>query len=149
MNRIEKVELVVIGLILLLTILLQRLLPFEIRVSSLMLFAASLLLIQSLCRDVGYLIAKRNKDRLAEVKHLQCMCLESTVGIIGVIIGLLLFATHLGGYVLMNNTYWLILMAMVLITGFLIKDYVFEWNPWKIYKEKDHLNIVFSWKKTK
>jgi len=38
-------------------------------------------------------------------------------------------------------------MSVVLLSGFLIKDYVIEWNPWKLSKEKDHMNIIFSLKK--
>lgn len=149
MNFAEKTELILITLLLLAVLVVGRLsLPVASSFSNLVLSAASLLLLQSLFRDLWYLFSQRFKQNSgSQVKQIQCMCVESTVGILGVVIGLLLFFTQLDIYVAMNITRWLLLIGGVLVAGFLIKDYVFEWNPWRVYKDKDHLNIVFSWKK--
>jgi len=146
MSRTEKSELLLIVLLLIGVLLVGA----ELRFSNVVLYAASLLLLQSLFRDLWYLFANRFKETSdSQVKEMQCMCVESTVGIVGVVIGLLLFFTQIDAYLTMSRILWLTLVGGVLIGGFFIKDYVFMWNPWRIYKDKDHLNIVFSWKKTK
>ena len=78
----------------------------------------------------------------------QCMCVESSVGVLIVMVGLLLLITNIDARVIFNIYMLIFVMAVVLLSGFLIKDYVIEWNPWKISKEKDHINIIFSLKKT-
>lgn len=150
MSRTEKSELLLIALLLIGVLLVEAVLPAKLRFSNVVLYAASLLLLQSLFRDLWYLFASRFKETSdSQVKEMQCMCVESTVGIVGVVIGLLLFFTQIDVYLTMSTILWLTLVGGVLIGGFFIKDYVFMWNPWRIYKDKDHLNIVFSWKKTK
>ena len=32
-------------------------------------------------------------------------------------------------------------------TGKKIKDFVFEWAPWRLYREKDHATLHFRWKR--
>ena len=38
-------------------------------------------------------------------------------------------------------------VGAVLVTGFLLKDFVFEWSPWKIYRAKNHATLHFRWKR--
>lgn len=76
------------------------------------------------------------------------MCVESTVGMLGVIVGLLIFSSNIDFIVSLNKISFIIIMSTVLIIGFVLKDYVIEWSPWRIYKEKDHMNIVFAWNKS-
>jgi hypothetical protein len=38
-------------------------------------------------------------------------------------------------------------MVVAMTCGFLLKDLVFEWSPWKIYREKDHAQVIFRWRK--
>ena len=33
------------------------------------------------------------------------------------------------------------------VSGFLLKDLVFEWFPWKLYRAKDHAHLRFTWRK--
>lgn len=144
----EKVELYLIALFIVLLVLLHSVSEFDIKFSIVVLYSASLLFCQSLFRDLWYLYAKRNRDRDKEQPIVrQCMCVESTVGVLGVLIGLLLFSSALDTNVTLSTPIFLSLASMVLIGGFLMKDYVLEWNPWRLYKEQDHMNIVFSWKK--
>ena len=150
MTHAEKTELILVILLLFFVLLMRNALPVTVHFSTLILSAASLLLLQSLFRDLWYLFAQRFKNTSdLNVKQVQCMCVESTVGILGVIIGLLLLFSHIGIHIVTNTVVWLALIGGVLVSGFLVKDYVFEWSPWRLYKDKDHLNIVFSWKKTK
>ena len=46
-----------------------------------------------------------------------------------------------------SQGFWSILAVTVLAIGFAIKDFVFEWRPFRIRREKDHVNLVFSWKR--
>ncbi len=150
MTHTEKIELILIVVVLTFVLLFSYRLPAQINLSTLVLSLASVLLLQGLIRDLWYLYSKRKVDSLDNpVKHVQCMCLESTIGFSGILIGLLLLSSNIDGDVGISGVLWPCILAVVLTGGFLIKDLVIEWNPWRIYKEKDHINIVFSWKKIK
>jgi hypothetical protein len=62
-------------------------------------------------------------------------------------IGALLLGSKIDQSIAMTAWTWTVLVVIVLGVGFCIKDFVFEWNPWRIYREKDHMNIIFTWKK--
>ena len=148
MTVTEKTELCIIATLLALLTLLLNALNVEIKFSMVVLYSASLLFCQSLCRDLWYLYTKRNRLQ-TEVQPVvrQCMCVESTVGVFGVVVGVLLFSSTFDITVTLSKIILLSLVCVILLGGFLIKDYVIEWNPWRLYKEKDHMNIVFSWNK--
>ena len=148
MTVTEKTELCIIATLLALLTLLFNALNVEIKFSVVVLYSASLLFCQSLCRDLWYLYTKRNRLQ-TEVQPVvrQCMCVESTVGVFGVVVGVLLFSSTFDITVTLSKIILLSLVCVILLGGFLIKDYVIEWNPWRLYKEKDHMNIVFSWNK--
>jgi len=148
MTVTEKTELCIIATLLALLTLLLNALNVEIKFSMVVLYSASLLFCQSLCRDLWYLYTKRNRLQ-TEVQPVvrQCMCVESTVGVFGVVVGILLFSSTFDITVTLSKIILLSIMCVILLGGFLIKDYVIEWNPWRLYKEKDHMNIVFSWNK--
>lgn len=74
------------------------------------------------------------------------MCIESTVGLLGVLLGALLPLVAVMGFVNMPVWLWSLLTITTLGFGYLVKDYVLEWNPWRIRKEPDHLNTIFIWK---
>ena len=63
-------------------------------------------------------------------------------------VGLLQLITNVDVKIVFNVYLLIFVMVVVLLSGFLIKDYVIEWNPWELSKEKDHMNIIFSLKKT-
>lgn len=46
----------------------------------------------------------------------------------------------------MDNWVWSVLVMLIMGLGFVIKDYVLEWSPWRIRRDKDHMNIVFTWR---
>ena len=75
------------------------------------------------------------------------MCLESTVGITGVLIGagFLGFGSNLP--IVMDKGWWSVLVVLIFGTGFVIKDFVIEANPWRIIRDRNHMNIVFTCKK--
>ena len=148
MTVTEKVELFLIVLFLVLLIFVLNASEQATKLSIVVLYSASLLFCQSLLRDLWYLYAKRNLNKdVNQTITRQCMCVESTVGMLGVVIGLLLFSSAFDISVILNKVTLLSLASIILVGGFFIKDYVIEWNPWRLYKEKDHMNIIFSWKK--
>ena len=148
MSVVEKAELGLIFLFVIGLALTVSIIAPETRFSVVILFGSSLFFCQSLFRDLWYLYAKRRRTKdLNQVETKQCMCVESMLGLFGVILGLLLFISSFDIPITLAKGSVIAIAAAILIVGFLIKDYVFEWNPWRIYKEKDHMNIIVSWKK--
>ena len=37
------------------------------------------------------------------------------------------------------------LLGLTLLAGYLLKDLVFSWSPWKIYREKNHAQLIVRW----
>jgi len=146
MTIAEKIELAIIPIIGLCTFYIASALPDNIPAGRLFLAVSALLLFQSLLRDL-WLLSRKQKDEETNGIAVQCMCIESTVGFTGIIIGGVLLGSGIGGPVSMSNWSWGILVVFILSFGFFIKDFVFEWSPWRIRRDKNHMNIVFTWKK--
>lgn len=106
---------------------------------------ALLLLIQGFFRDL-YLLWESKRAQPAPMSA-RCFCVESAVGLTGVIAGIALTATGFNRSVHLEATSVMILIGVVLLIGFLLKDFVFEWSPWKIFREKNHAQVIFRWKK--
>ena len=148
MTKTEIAELCLIALLLFSVLLFADFLSASIELSTAIFYSAGLLLFQGLCRDLWYLFVKRTvRTDLSEPIVRQCMCVESSVGVLIFIVGLLLLITNIDVKIVFNVYLLIFVMSVVLLSGFLIKDYVIEWNPWKLSKEKDHMNIIFSLKK--
>jgi len=146
MTATEKIELLLIPVMGIGFWFIAFILPDMISVGRLLLAASSFLLFQSLLRDL-YLLLKKRDDQADLKRTAQCMCIESTVGITGIVIGCILLGVGVGQLILMNEWKWSVMAMLVLSCGFLMKDYILEWDPWQIRQEKDHMNIVFTWKK--
>lgn len=147
MSRFERIEIALILLVSPNIWWITTPLPAKISVGNLLLLFSICLLAQGLIRDVCLLWSARKTMPNQSKQSAQCMCIESTIGLIGVFIGLLLLFMATRATINMSPILWGISIPLVLISGFFIKDYVVEWNPWRLRKEKDHMNIVFSWKK--
>lgn len=74
------------------------------------------------------------------------MCVESMVGATGVLVGAMFLGVGIDWALAMSGWGWSMLVMAVLGVGFGIKDYVLEWRPWRVRKDRDHVNIVFKWK---
>ena len=147
MTTDEKVELALIPVVGLTVRIFAHAFPTKMGVGTLVLWASALLLFQSLVRDVWLLRKAKQAAQTVPVRKLSCMCIESTAGVTGVIIGMVLLGVGLDKSLGLDRWVWSLLATMSMIIGFLIKDYVFEWNPWRIRRDRDHLSIVFTWKK--
>jgi hypothetical protein len=109
--------------------------------------ASALLLAQSLVRDVAILFRSRHSESKNEPrKEAQCFCLESTVGMTGVIAGLALIGLGSSHQIEMSRWEFSIVAAGTMALGFIIKDFVISWNPFGVRREKDHLNLIVRWK---
>ena len=75
-----------------------------------------------------------------------CMCVESTIGVTGVVTGLAVLGSALDATLALGPEAMGAIAVVVLAIGFAIKDLVFELRPFRIRRDKDHLNIVFRWK---
>lgn len=146
-TNIEKAELALIPIFGLATLYLNQLLPSLVGFGKLIIWLSGLLLFQSLVRDLAILATQRNTQVEGATRTEQLMCLESTVGILGLFAGSCLLFSGLNREVSLSGWVWSLMVTLVLIFGFWLKDYVFSWNPWRIKKEKDHLNILVTWKR--
>ena len=148
MTKTEITELCLIAVLLFSAFLFAEVLSTSMKLSTAIFYSAGLLFFQSLCRDLWYLFVKRAvKKDISEPIVRQCMCVESSVGVLITVVGLLMLIANIDVRVIFNLYTMIFVMAVVLLSGFLIKDYVIEWNPWKLSKEKDHMNVIFSLKK--
>ena len=94
-------------------------------------------------RETGFI---RSTEQKNETLPVQLICLESSIGLVGVILGSVLLFSPINTIIQLPERAWSLIMSFVLLLGFLIKDYVIGLNPWRIEKDKDHLNIVVGWK---
>ncbi len=111
------------------------------------LWASALLLLQSLVRDIWLLMKARRGAQKNPQTAIRCMCVESSLGIAGIVIGAILFGSGIGRPMPMGRWQWSMAALLVMGGGFLIKDYLLESKPWRIRKHKGHVNIVVKWRR--
>lgn len=107
---------------------------------------SSLLLGQSLVRDIAILLRNRSSASNQPRREAQCFCLESTIGTTGVVTGTALAIFGRSTQVEIGRSHFLLAVAGTMVLGFAIKDLVISWKPFGIRREKDHLNIIVRWK---
>ncbi len=122
-------------------------LPGRAGVGTLLLATSGLLLFQSLIRDLWLVARNRRAEQSGPRRKARCMCVESTVGATGIIVGLVLLGSGIGRAVVMSPWKWSALALVVTVAGFLVKDLVFDLWPVRIRRHKDHMGIIFTWKK--
>ena len=147
MSPAEKCELALVPLLAATAWLLAPLLPTGLSLGHIFLVCSVLLLLQSLVRDLWLLASMRRHGKAESREKAPCMCVESTVGLAGVVMGLTLLAVGLTQTVAIHRWGWGGLVLSVTGIGFLIRNLVFEWSPWRIRLDKNHMNIVFAWKR--
>ncbi len=146
MTTAEKIELALIPFVGFGIWLTASELPIQMNAGQLLLGMSAFLLLQSLIRDL-WLLANQRGTQPDLQRKIRCMCAESTVGMTGIIIGIALLGAGMDLSVPMPNWSWSVLVMVIMSIGFFIKDYVIEWNPFRVYKDLDHINIIFTWKK--
>ena len=146
MTKSEKIEFALVPLSGIAAAGVASSLPLELEIGQLFLLVSILVLAQGLSRDLWLLVRARRSPSTGELRAAQCMCIESTVGVLGIVVGFALIGTGFGRPIALSATGWGVLVAASLTFGFLIKDFVIEWNPWRIRREKDHLNLLVKWR---
>jgi hypothetical protein len=98
-------------------------------------YGAALLLAQGLVRDVAKLVQRRVAS--AQRQRIACLCAESSVGIGLLTIAIGLTLAGITEPVTISRGVLVAGVAVVLIFGFVAKDYVIT-----IRREKDHARII-------
>ncbi len=147
MTRYEKIELASIPALGLGAWLATPLLPGRMSFGTLLLVAAVLLLLQGLVRDLALLARSKREAHSTPEKAARCLCIESAVGVTGVAAGLILMGAGIGRTIELPVWTWAALAVGVTGAGFALKDYVVTLWPWRIRREADHLNLIFTWKR--
>lgn len=145
MTGLEKGEALAIPLVSAAAWYLAPHLPSNLAVADMMIALSVVVLVQSLVRDL-LLIARRKPDK-TKVVEAQCLCVESAVGVLGLLVGLLLLIAGATDPTPIPLWGWPLGIGLTMLATFVIKDYVFEWSPWRLRRDPDHLNIVFSRKR--
>jgi hypothetical protein len=122
-------------------------LPSALTLAQATLALSALLLAQGLIRDIAILLRNRRTISPIARREAQCMCLESTLGILGVVVGATLVGLSLFERTTISGSGLWIAGAMTLTLGFLIKDFVVSWKPWGLRREPDHLNVIVRWRR--
>jgi hypothetical protein len=146
MTRAEWIELAMICVVAIIGWLASPYFSSTMPLWQIVLGASALLLAQSLVRDVAILFRSRGLKSNEPRKEAQCFCLESTVGLTGVIAGLALIGLGSSDQIAVSRWEFSIAIAGTMIMGFLIKNLVISWRPFGLRREKNHLNLVVRWK---
>jgi hypothetical protein len=147
MTRAEWIELTTIVVTAAASFFARPLLPSAMPLWQIVLGLSVLLLAQSLVRDVAILFRKRHSQTSEPRQEAQCFCLESTVGMTGVIAGALFVGLGNAHQIPISHLEFSIAVMGILTLGFIIKDFVISWNPIGARREKDHLNLIVRWKR--
>jgi hypothetical protein len=147
MNRAQWIELAAIAVIAAACWISRPLLPAALPVWEIVLGLSALLLVQSLVRDIAILLRNHRHKSILLVKEAQCFCLESTVGLTGVIAGVALIGLGNSDQIVAGRLVFFLAVSGTMMLGFLIRDLVIFWHPFGIRREKDHLNLVVRWRR--
>jgi hypothetical protein len=69
-------------------------------------------------------------------------CMESTLGILGILAGGLMLGLGAGGTVGLSRTGWTLGMAALGLAGFAMKDVVVDLRGRRLRLEKDHRSVI-------
>jgi hypothetical protein len=128
-TRAERIEAALIGVFVLASTLAWRYLPAEIGVSRWILGCAVLPLAQSLLRDITILLRGRDAKQETATRSANCMCLESAIGAVCVIVGLGTAGLANFGTTSLGRVGFSLSVVGTLVLGLAVKDWVISWNP--------------------
>lgn len=116
--------------------------PDKLSSGNLVLALSGLFLAQTLVRDLYLLYRRDKRENMPEEVSRPVFCVETTVGVAGVIVGSMLIFASAGPVVAVSDGIWVILVALTMLLCFALRDYVVQWNPWAIRRDPDHVNII-------
>jgi hypothetical protein len=140
----EKIELGLIPVVVIAVGLAGRWLPAELGTGPLLVIACLMWLVQGGLRDLWLLHVLKSQP-VAAPRRIACLCLESSVGLTGIVVGVGLALAGIGGQVALNPGRWMLLAAVILTVGFFARDLVISWRPLGVRRDPDHHSIVFTW----
>lgn len=151
LDRAEQFEIILIGATAVGCWNFALLLPAQLTAGNILLDLSALLLLQGLIRDLWLLAAMSRKPASSPTtlpQAARCMCVESTIGATGVLSGLILLVTGFSSQpITISPAGWGVAVLLALATGFVIKDWLFEFSPFGIRHDPHHVNIIISWNK--
>ena len=145
MKTREKIELGLIPVLVASVRLSAPALPTELGMGELLVIACLAWLVQGGLRDLWLLYLGKSHPTPEPRRRLACMCLESSVGLTGVMLGVVLALSGLGARVALTANRWMLLAAAVLTLGFVAKDFVITWRPLGLRRDPDHHTIILAW----
>jgi len=146
MTRAEWIELSLVAFVAAASSQTAQFLPAAIPLWQIVLGLAALLLAQSLVRDVVIVIRQRREKSNVPKKIARCLCLESTVGATGMAAGAAVASLGVTRQFTVSPWEISIAVAATMILGLVIKDLVISWEPPRVRREKDHVNLLVRWK---
>lgn len=141
----EKIELALIPVGIAAVGLAGHRLPGQLNFGELLVITCLAWLVQGGVRDLWLLYLLKSRPAAVPSRRLACMCLESSVGLAGLLVGVVLALAGVGGQIALTPTRWMLLTAAVLTLGFLAKDLVISWRPLGVRRDPDHHSIIFTW----
>ena len=142
-----RIELFLIGMCVLLAWFAAPLLSRQLSLSVVLGMTCALLLLQGLVRDIAILVRVRRKSGASLPQSGRYLCVESTVGLLGIAAGALLIGTHLDVPLLLDQGEVALLVCATMIAGFSGRDWVIQAKPWRIFHDPDHINVIVAWKR--
>ncbi len=143
MTRLEKSEIAIITVLATIVWFMTGDVANTKPLGTVLMWSAGLLLMQSLLRDLWLLGSSKKPQQ--EARQVSCICFESAVGGVLVIAGALILLSGFGGSVLIQPIMWPAATFIVLVFGYLCKDLVIGWRPWRIERDLNHINAIFKW----
>jgi hypothetical protein len=121
------------------------LLPGALALGELMLGLAVIVLLQTLVRDLWRLRAARRAPATPATRA-RCMCMESVIGLAGIVCGALVLAAGVLPRVEVEPLMLSLALLLALGVGFGVKDFVIEAAPWRIRRAPDHVHLLVTWR---
>lgn len=140
----EKVEIVFIFCTVGAVWRLAHLLPDSLQLGWSFALGSLILLFQGFFRDLYLLYLQKAHRQDQPKRKMKCMCLESTLGTIGILIGITLALIVPDTEFPVNQLGWVVFVAVIMALGFGGKDLVVTWKPFGLHRDPDHANIIFT-----
>ena len=115
--------------------------PTKLSIGEIIIFSAAVMFIQSLVRDIWIKFAVKPDPSEDDVGR--CMCLESTLGTVVLMIGVFVSIFSAPITVTVTSIFWPILVFSILIFDFIIKDFIVEWAKFRIRRVPNHASLRF------
>jgi membrane protein YdbS with pleckstrin-like domain len=106
---------------------------------------STIFLFQTLLRDLWILAVQTSRNTGTATRTKSAFCVESVVGVSAVAVGCGLLFVPLSTRINLGNAGWSISILLTMLLCFVLRDFVFQWRPWRIYREPDHVNIMVRW----